>query len=122
MFAREEQKFILKMLDEGKITAVEAEKLLNALNNSCCCDYEYGKKKFDRRLNKICRCMRETKDNVCNYVNDKVAPAVIKMAQCVSKKAYDLTKNWDNELKKSSDSNCDNNNACNNNCGCDNDF
>ena len=66
--------------------------------------------------------MRETKDNVCNYVNDKVAPAVIKMAQCVSKKAYDLTKNWDNELKKSSNSNCDNNNACNNNCGCDNDF
>ena len=49
--------------------------------------------------------MRETKDNVCNYVNDKVAPAVIKMAQCVSKKAYDLTKNWDNELKKSSNSN-----------------
>ena len=38
MFAREEQKFILKMLDEGKINAAEAEKLLSALNNNCCYD------------------------------------------------------------------------------------
>ncbi len=122
MFIREEQEFILKMLDEGKINAAEAEKLLIALNDNCCCDYKNGKKNFEHRLNKMCKCVHELKSNVCDYMNNKIKPKAKKKAQCLLEKTSIITKDWANKLKKSLDSDCDNNNNCDNNCGCNNDF
>ena len=120
MFVREEQKFILKMLDEGKINAAEAEKLLSALNNNCCYDCEQAKKNFECRLNKFCKYMSGLKGGVCDYINNTVAPNAKKTAHYICEKTAAITKDWADKLKKSSNLNCDDNNNCDNNCGCEN--